>query len=137
MDPFQIGTIMATVGMSSGILSALFLGPVLRRYGPNRVFKVGLYSFFITYTALPVANMFARRAGGIDWRVIATIMVQFSAGFMFSPCYGTPLVLHPPEGVDINPPPFSSVYGHPRRPERSKQAVAWSSQWSSPDDHLR
>jgi hypothetical protein len=89
MDPFQIGTIMATVGMSSGFLSALFLGPVLRRYGPNRVFKVGLYSFFITYTALPMANMFARRAGGIDWRVISMIMLQFSAGFMFSPCYGT------------------------------------------------
>ncbi|KAF6759870.1 major facilitator superfamily domain-containing protein [Ephemerocybe angulata] len=89
MDPFKIGTIMATYGVLNGTMSVLFLGPLVRRYGPTKVYQYGIFAIFVSLSAFPIENILARRAGGIDAWVALVIVIQFAAQTVLSPCYAS------------------------------------------------
>lgn len=90
MDPLQIGVMMGAYGIANGVISAAFFGRVLRRFGPRRVFQIGVMSFFVVFAGFPIANILARRAGKVDGWALAIVAMQFGAMTIMSPCYGAP-----------------------------------------------
>ncbi|KAF6748556.1 major facilitator superfamily domain-containing protein [Ephemerocybe angulata] len=93
MDPFTIGVIMGTYGISKGVLLALFLGKTVRRYGPTKLIQTSIFAQFVSMSAFPVANLLARRAGGADGRVACVIILQYLAQTMVAPCYSSMTIL--------------------------------------------
>lgn len=88
MDPFKIGVILGSFGMINGLLCAVTLGPLMRRWGPTTVYKRSILGLFISFSAFPIQNALARRAGCLDIYVAAVVLLQFAAQFTLSPCYG-------------------------------------------------
>ncbi|KAJ2926059.1 hypothetical protein H1R20_g11037, partial [Candolleomyces eurysporus] len=88
MDPLKIGTIMGSFGILNGLVSGLFLGSLIRRYGALNIYRTGIFSLFIVVGCFPAGNALARRAGGIDPFVILVVVIQFLALATISPCYG-------------------------------------------------
>ncbi|KAF6748560.1 major facilitator superfamily domain-containing protein [Ephemerocybe angulata] len=93
MDPFTIGVIMGTYGISKGVLLALFLGKTVRRYGPTKLIQTSIFAQFVSMSAFPVANLLARRAGGADARVACAIFLQYLTRTMVTPCYSLMTIL--------------------------------------------
>lgn len=89
MDPFTIGLIMGSFAMANGILSALCLGSLLRRWDPKVIFQHGILSLFVSFAAFPIQDAFARRAGRADSVVMTLVLLQFVAQTSLPPCYGT------------------------------------------------
>ncbi|RXW25532.1 hypothetical protein EST38_g337 [Candolleomyces aberdarensis] len=88
MDPLKIGTIMGSFGILNGVVSGLFLGSLIRRYGALNIYRTGIFSLFVVVGCFPAGNALARRAGGIDAFVILVVVIQFLALATISPCYG-------------------------------------------------
>ncbi|KAF5333678.1 hypothetical protein D9611_002661 [Ephemerocybe angulata] len=93
MNPFKISTIMATYGVFSGLMSVFFLGPMVRRYGPTKVYQYVIFAIFISLSAFPIENILARRGGGIDAWVALVIVIQFAAQTLLPPCYASMEIL--------------------------------------------
>jgi uncharacterized membrane protein YjjP (DUF1212 family) len=88
MDPYFIGILMASLGFFTGLSTALFLGPILRRFGLVKLFQAGVCGFLVTFSALATGSMLAKRAGRIDIYVSFAIVLQIAASAFFAPCYG-------------------------------------------------
>lgn len=88
MDTYLIGILMGSLGLFTGLSTAIFLGPVLRRFGPVRLFQAGVCAFLVTFSSLAMGSMLAKRAGRIDIYVSLAIVLQIAASAFFAPCYG-------------------------------------------------
>ncbi|KAG5644649.1 hypothetical protein DXG03_008031 [Asterophora parasitica] len=65
-DPYRIGTIMGTFGVINALAQLLFLGRVIRKFGPTNVQKFAQFSFLTVLSLYPLLSFFAKRAGGAD-----------------------------------------------------------------------
>ncbi|TFK27809.1 MFS general substrate transporter [Coprinopsis marcescibilis] len=89
MDPYTIGVILGCLGFANGVLQTMFLGPLIRRFGPSKVYITCFRAYLLAFCAFPAANLFARQAGYIDWRVGVVIFLHLSSFSAASPCYSS------------------------------------------------
>lgn len=75
LSAYTIGMAMGSYGVINSFLQAMFLGKIIRRFGPRTVYIMCFSSFFVSFLSLPVANFFARRANGMDWKAWAAAIV--------------------------------------------------------------
>ncbi|KAF9560743.1 MFS general substrate transporter [Agrocybe pediades] len=89
LDPYHIGIALGAFGLVNAIVQVKTLGPVVRRFGPRRAYRVA-YSFLLGIFAMyPILHFLVQRAGRVDGFVIAGIFVQLSFQVMIYMAYGS------------------------------------------------
>ncbi|KAJ7595184.1 major facilitator superfamily multidrug-resistance, DHA1 sub-family [Mycena floridula] len=78
--PRQIGTIMAILGVSGGLVQIFIFSKLMRRFGPRRMYLASLGGSFLSTIGFPLLTFLAKRAGKIDSLVIAVMVVQLTCG---------------------------------------------------------
>lgn len=76
---------MSTVGITNGLVSALFFSWMLRKIGIWRLYTTAFACFFVVLGAFPVMNVLAKRAGYVDqyvWIVLAIQLCCYILAFM-------------------------------------------------------
>lgn len=86
--PYKIGLTMCIYGVINASIQLSFLGRILKRFGPQRVYSASAASLLLAFGGFPVAGFFAKRAGGADWKVWTVIAVQLFAQMMGCAAYG-------------------------------------------------
>ena len=74
--PYMIGLTLGIYGIVNVSIQVLFLGKLIRRFGPRKVFIVSFSAFLVSLSCFPLEGHLARHAGGADWRVWTVIMVH-------------------------------------------------------------
>ena len=90
LEPHRIGAAMSAVSIASGVLQIMFIGRVVRKVGPQKLYHVCLHTFLVSFTAFPLANAYARQAGYLDWRAICVLGIQLLSLLFVGPCYSKP-----------------------------------------------
>ncbi|KAH9481768.1 Major facilitator-type transporter psiT2 [Psilocybe cubensis] len=93
LDPFRIGSILATFGFCNSILQANMLGKLIRKYGARRLYRVSFSCILGCFTMYPVMHYFAQRAGRVNGFVAVCIALQLSFQTMIYMAYGSLQVL--------------------------------------------
>jgi Na+/melibiose symporter-like transporter len=94
LSPFAIGTALAIFGIINSILQARFLGPLMRRFGPQKLYRIVILSPCATFMIYPVMKYAAQRSGGnVDGFVIACISIHLASGAPVYMAYGTPSIV--------------------------------------------
>ncbi|KAF8622857.1 hypothetical protein AX15_006701 [Amanita polypyramis BW_CC] len=93
LSPYTIGVTMGSYGVFNAFLQVLFLGKLIRRFGPRRVHIACFSSLLISFSSFPIASFFARRANGMDWKVWAAIIISLTAQSMRSGAYGSLMII--------------------------------------------
>ncbi|KAF4618794.1 hypothetical protein D9613_010002 [Agrocybe pediades] len=89
LSPFHIGVILGTSGFVNAILQVNFLGPIIRRFGPRKVYRVSSSFLFVMIGMYPILRLLVQRAGGVvDGFVIAGIVVQVGLEMTVYMAYG-------------------------------------------------
>ncbi|KAI0752769.1 MFS general substrate transporter [Daedaleopsis nitida] len=92
LSPSTIGIILGTLGLTNGVLQALFLSKAIDSWGPKGVFQVGLAMFPLMYALFPIINLYAKAHGitTVVWALVSLQMLllvisemAFCASFMF------------------------------------------------------
>ena len=86
--PSTIGLTMGIYGVVNAFIQFKFLGKIIRRFGPRRVFIVAFSTFLVSLSCFPLEGYFSRQAGGADWRVWIAIVVQLTVDCMRYGAYG-------------------------------------------------
>ncbi|KAJ7579081.1 major facilitator superfamily multidrug-resistance, DHA1 sub-family [Mycena floridula] len=76
LDPPQIGSIMAGVGICGALAQIFVFSKLVRHYGSRTMFIVSLCGLFLAFGAFPVMSFFAKRAGKVDSMVIMFLIGQ-------------------------------------------------------------
>ena len=74
--PYMIGLTLGIYGVVNVFIQLLFLGKLIRRFGPRKVFIVSFPAFLVSLSCFPLEGHLAQHAGGADWRVWTIIMVH-------------------------------------------------------------
>lgn len=88
LSPYTIGMALGSYGVVNAFLQLMFLGKIMRRFGPRRVHIVCFSSLLGSILSFPVASFFARRANGMDWKAWATLIALLGSQSMRSAAYG-------------------------------------------------
>jgi len=89
LSPYTIGMALGSYGgVVNAFLQLMFLGKIMRRFGPRRVDIVCFSSLLGSLLSFPVAGFFARRANGMDWKAWATVIASLGSQSMRSAAYG-------------------------------------------------
>jgi hypothetical protein len=88
LSPYMIGMVMGSYGVVNAFLQLMFLGKIMRRFGPRGVYIVCFSSLFVSFMSFPISSLFARRANGMDWKVWATVIASLVTQSMRSGAYG-------------------------------------------------
>ena len=75
--PARIGTTLAAFGLSNGVFQALFFAKLIERWGPRRLYLMGLSAYVILYGMFPIINIVARH-GGVHIGVVALVIIQLA-----------------------------------------------------------
>ena len=86
--PYKIGLTMGIYGLVNALMQIIFLGRLIRRFGPRKVYRVAFSCLFVSFASFPIAGFFSRRAGGPDWRVWCIIVIQLTAAVVVSSAIG-------------------------------------------------
>ncbi|CCM04325.1 uncharacterized protein FIBRA_06496 [Fibroporia radiculosa] len=92
MTPARIGTVLGAFGLLNGGIQALFFARSVRRWGPKRVFMVGMSSFVVLFALFPVMNAIARASAGVTSLVWALVFLQLLTSVVMDMCYGCVLI---------------------------------------------
>ncbi|KAJ7149651.1 major facilitator superfamily domain-containing protein [Mycena filopes] len=87
LTPLHIGRIMATLGLLNTITQIFFSARLIRHFGPRAIFITAFCALAGAFALYPLLRHFAREAGGVDWRVIAVMVVQMSSSFVVFPTF--------------------------------------------------
>jgi hypothetical protein len=88
LSPYTIGMVMGSYGVINAFLQLMFLGKIIRRFGPRRVHMVCFSSLLASFLSFPIATFFARRANGMDWKVWASVIASLVTQSTRSGAYG-------------------------------------------------
>ncbi|KAF8628986.1 hypothetical protein AX15_003609 [Amanita polypyramis BW_CC] len=91
--PYNIGVTMGIYGLVNAFMQICFLGRLIRRFGPRKVYRVSFSSLLVCFSGFPIASAFFRHAGGADWKVWYVVVVQLAAGIMVSSSLGAMQVM--------------------------------------------
>jgi hypothetical protein len=75
LQPALIGLCLGTYGLMAGVLHALFLAGIVRRFGARRVFVTGMSLFMPIFAIFPFINLVARKVG-ISYPVYMMLVLQ-------------------------------------------------------------
>jgi hypothetical protein len=73
---YTIGTINAISGVPNALFQIIFLGRIIRRFGPKAMTVPAFCGVWFCILLFPVENYFARQGGSGDWRVAAAIIIH-------------------------------------------------------------
>jgi hypothetical protein len=90
--PFQIGRYLSVIGLSVGVLQAVVMPLLIRRFSPKRVFVTGMMMFIPAYSLFPLANALARSSGGVGPAVWAVLACQLVCNLTMGISYGASVV---------------------------------------------
>jgi hypothetical protein len=90
LEPYHIGILMSTAGITNGVLQTMFIGRVVRRFGCKTVYIVCFHTFLVSFATFPIANAFATRAGHVDWKTACVMAIQLVSLLFVGPCYSKP-----------------------------------------------
>jgi len=76
LDPLHIGIILGTSGLVNSIVQVNVLGPIIRRFGPRKVYRVSSLFFLVMIGMYPVLRFLIKRSGRVDGFIVAAIAVQ-------------------------------------------------------------
>lgn len=88
LDPLRIGTALGIFGLINASVQVRIMGPVLRRFGARRVFRVSFSSLLFSLAFFPVMKYFAQRAGRVDGIVIGLMVAQLTSQMLLYFAYG-------------------------------------------------
>ena len=94
LPPSTIGIILGSFGIMDGVFQALFFAKSVDRWGPKRVFQVGMLMLVFLFPIFPVANVVARTQG-ISGTVWALVVAQLALSVIMDMAYGNSKSLHP------------------------------------------
>ena|SRR6266576_2588743 len=86
--PHTIGLALGGYCVVNSFVQFTFLGSVIRRFGPRRVYIASFSAFLISNLCFVGEGFFARQVGGADWRVWAIIVVQLCTDTLKYASYG-------------------------------------------------
>ncbi|KAF8344729.1 major facilitator superfamily domain-containing protein [Amanita rubescens] len=89
LSPYTIGMTLGSCGVVNAFLQLMFLGKIMRRFGPRQVHIVCFSSLLGSFLSFPIANFFARRANGMDRKAWATVIASLGLQSMRSAAYGS------------------------------------------------
>ena len=87
LPPSTIGVVLGSFGVMDGIFQALFFSKLVDRWGPKRVFQVGMSMFIILYLLFPIMNVIARK-DGMSNSVWALVILQLALSVIMDMAYG-------------------------------------------------
>ncbi len=87
LPPSTIGLILGSFGIMDGIFQALFFARFVERWGPKRVFQVGMSMFVVLFALYPVMNVLAR-TGGMSSHVWGLVVLQLAVLVIVDMSYG-------------------------------------------------
>ena len=88
LDPLRIGTALGVFGLINAFVQVRIMGPVLRRFGARRVFRVSFSSLLFSLVFFPIMKYFAQRAGRVDGIVVALMVAQLTSQMLLYFAYG-------------------------------------------------
>ena len=88
-DPYRIGLIMGTYGLTKAFVKLTCLGPIIRRIGPRTVLAAAFTSWAAILALYPLLSFFAQNAGGADARVWSILFMQMVLSMATSGAYRT------------------------------------------------
>jgi MFS family permease len=86
--PYTIGLTLGIFGVVNVVIQVMFLGKLIRRFGPRKVLIVSFPAFLVSLACFPLEGCLARQTGGADWRVWTVIMVHLVMDSLKHYCYG-------------------------------------------------
>lgn len=98
----RIGTIMAIWGFCNGGFQLVFFARAIRKFGPKKTFRIAYGSYAICFALYPVMSYFAKRANGVDAKVICVLVVQLSCFVLGAMSYGKFPSPHPLQWLALN-----------------------------------
>ncbi|RDB26338.1 Protein ZINC INDUCED FACILITATOR-LIKE 1 [Hypsizygus marmoreus] len=88
-DPYRIGLIMGTWGVINAVVQLCFLGKLIRKFGPRKIQIIAQSSYVVVLSTYPLLNFFARRAGTVDVKVWAVIIIQLTFAMTNYPAFAS------------------------------------------------
>ena len=74
--PYTIGLTLGTYGVINVLVQTVFLGKLMRRFGPRRVYVISISAFLGSLSCFLLERYFAWHAGRSDWRVWTVIVIH-------------------------------------------------------------
>ena len=93
-DSYRIGIIMGTLGILNAFIQIVFFGRIIRKFGPRTTFIVGQMSHVVTLGLYPLLTFFAQRAGRVDFKVWAVLIIQLFFSTWIIVAYGVLALLY-------------------------------------------
>ena len=87
LPPKTIGLILGSFGVLNGALQALWFAPLVRRFGPKRVYLAGMGAFLPMWVLFPVIGALAQKQG-MSPLVWTAVMLQQVASVVMDTAYG-------------------------------------------------
>ena len=78
LPPSTIGAILGILGLLDGTTQALLFSRLINKWGPKRVFQVGMLMFIPLHTLFPTMSIIANAHGGVTPVVWALLSVQMA-----------------------------------------------------------
>ncbi|KZP13714.1 MFS general substrate transporter [Athelia psychrophila] len=88
-SPPTIGTLTGIASFCHGITQAVFFARILKRWDAKNVFIASIISYMLVYALMPVANVFARRAGRVTpfvWGLVILVEIFMFASYSAYSC---------------------------------------------------
>ena len=92
LDPYMIGITLGTFGGVNAIVQAIFLGPLIRRFGARKMYILSFPGLFACVSLYPIIRYFAQRFGTVNNVVIICMIAQLSFQMLLFVSYGTYLL---------------------------------------------
>jgi hypothetical protein len=87
LPPNKIGLWLGGMGCLNGVFQALFLSRIVRRWGPGRVFRMGMAAHIPMFALFPVTSAVAKHSR-VSTAVWVLIAVQLCFGIIGGTSYG-------------------------------------------------
>jgi MFS family permease len=87
-DAYHIGVVTSVFGIANAVVQLMFLGRVIRKFGPRTVHLFSYPAYFLNIALYPLLNYFARRAGKADTKAWIVIVLQLTCRLMNGMSYG-------------------------------------------------
>ncbi|KAH9939493.1 MFS general substrate transporter [Amylocystis lapponica] len=91
MNPASIGVVLGMFGLMNGCFQVCFFAPIVRRWGPKRVFMAGIAAFLPLFAMFPLINTLAKQ-GGRTPCVWAAVGVQLAFSVIMDMSYGCTMI---------------------------------------------
>ncbi|KAI0740955.1 MFS general substrate transporter [Earliella scabrosa] len=93
LPPSTIGMILGLLGLLDGTIQALLFSRLINRWGPKRVFQVGMLMFIPLHTLFPTMSIIAKAHGEVTPVVWALLSVQMALIVILDFAFGAIFIL--------------------------------------------